>query len=76
MGRAPRRPGRDRRVVNKANALSGKRGNAEKRIRAALAERPELTDQQLMTTADVSSSTVSKWRRIIEAEQRAMREAQ
>lgn len=67
MGRPPRR---DRRVVNRENAHSGRRGNAEARIRSALASRPALTDEQLARVADVSSSTVSKWRRVIATEQR------
>lgn len=68
LGRAPKR---DRKTTARANARSGYRGNAEARVRAALASKPTLTDEELMRVADVSSSTVSKWRRVIEAEQQA-----
>ena len=68
LGRSPKR---DRKTTARANARSGYRGNAEARVRAALASKPTLTDEKLMRVADVSSSTVSKWRRVIEAEQQA-----
>ena len=68
MGRAPRR---DKRTASRANARSGRRGKAEQRIRTALAQEPGITPERLATLAGVSSSTVSKWLAVIEAEQRA-----
>ncbi|HEU5343160.1 MAG TPA: helix-turn-helix transcriptional regulator [Ktedonobacterales bacterium] len=72
MGRPPRR---DKRSASRANARSGRRGKAEQRIRAALDAEPGITPEQLATRAGVSSSTVSKWLAVIEAERRASRDA-
>jgi hypothetical protein len=66
-----RRARPDRRTAARANARSGKRGRAEQRIRAALAQEPDITPERLATRAGVSSSTVSKWLAVIEAEGRA-----
>lgn len=68
MGRAPRR---DKRTASRANARSGRRGTAEKRIRAALASNPGIGFTDLVTRASVSSATASKWLAVIEAERQA-----
>jgi len=68
--RSPRAPRRDKRTAARANARSGRRGKAEQRIRAVLAQEPDITPEALAIRAGVSSSTVSKWLAVIEAERR------
>ena len=73
VGAARRAPKRDRRTASRANARSGRRGSAEQRIRAAVAQDPLATPEQIATRARTSSSTVSKWLAVIEAERQAAR---
>lgn len=73
LGRAPRR---DRRAANRANARSGRRGTAEARIRAVVAQEPGVSHAEVVRRTGVSSSTVSKWRQVIEAERRSVAQAQ
>ena len=66
--RAPRPARQSRRVAARANARSGKRGTAEKRIRALLAADPAIEFAALVKQAKVSESTASKWLAVVEAE--------
>lgn len=70
MGRRPRQ---DKRTTARANARSGRRGTAEKRVRAALASNPAMTFDELVRQTGVSESTASKWLAVVEAE-RAVRQ--
>ena len=69
-----RRPRPDRKSAARANARGGRRGGAEQRIRAALVAEPDITPERLATRAGVSSSTVSKWLAVIEAERAAQQQ--
>jgi len=65
-----------KRTAARANALSGKRGTAEQRVRAALAESPELSIPELVARTGVSPSTASKYARLVESERAAQQAAQ
>lgn len=65
MRRAPRQT---RKAAAQANARSGRRGTAEKRIRAILAQDPAIEFDELVTRADVSRSTASKYVALVAAE--------
>jgi hypothetical protein len=58
----------DKKTAARANARSGKRGTAETRIRALLASEPSMSHDEVVKRTGVSSSTASKWIRVIEAE--------
>lgn len=65
---APRAPRQSRRTAAQANARSGKRGTAEARIRAILAQEPSISFDELVTRAKVSRSTASKYVALVESE--------
>lgn len=66
--RATRAARQTRRVAARANARSGKRGTAEKRVREVLAADPAIAFDELVKRADVSESTASKWQAVVQAE--------
>lgn len=74
--RAPRPARQSRRVAARANARSGKRGTAEKRIRALLAADPTIEFAALVKQAKVSASTASKWLAVVEAERSSAEQQQ
>lgn len=65
---APRAPRQTRRAAAQANARSGKRGTAEQRVRAILAQEPGISFDALVTRAEVSRSTASKYLALVESE--------
>jgi transposase len=50
--------------------------DAERRIRAVLAETPRATIKAISEQAQVSSATASKWARVIREEQRTQQQQQ
>lgn len=68
MGRPPRQ---DRKTTSRANARSGRRGQAQQRVYALLHAEPEIEFESLVARANVSRSTASKWREAWQTEQRA-----
>lgn len=72
MGRPTRQ---DRRTVSRANARSGKRGGAEARVRAVIANDPAAGFDDIVRRAKVSASSASKWLAVVQAEQTAQRQA-
>lgn len=69
--RLPTASRRDKRTAARANALTGKRGTVEQRIRAALAQDPTMTHGELVRQTRVSDSSASKYMRLIAAERAA-----
>lgn len=70
-----RRPTLDRRTASRANARSGRRGNAEQRVRSVLASNPSIDFDELALKAKVSPSTASKWKAVVDAERASHRAA-
>lgn len=61
-------PRQSKRAAANANARSGRKGDAEKKIRAALASSPDLGFDELVIRTGVSRATASKWVNVIAAE--------
>lgn len=64
-------PRQSKRAAANANARSGRKGEAEKKIRAALASVPDMGFDELVRRTGVSRATASKWVNVIAAERAA-----
>lgn len=72
LGKPPRQ---NKRISSRANGSSGKRGTVQKRIRALLAQEPDLTQDAVVARLGVSPSSASKWMAVIEAERMVQQRA-